>query len=108
MSVLHGRRSFISTVASLAGLAAARVSAEQQARGQAASVSGGFDMAWLDQMKGKHKQLYDLGGLELAVDPSPLRIGRNFVDTIRNMYHFEYPDINTAVGISRPHIPIKA
>jgi len=108
MSVLHGRRSFISTVASLAGLAAARVSAEQQARGQAASVSGGFDMAWLDQMKGKHKQLYDLGGLELAVDPRPLRFVRNFLDTFRDVYHFEYPDINTAVGISGPAFPMNA
>ena len=68
MNSSHGRRSFISTVASLAGLAAARVSAAQQPRGQAPAASGGFDMAWLDQMKGQHKQLYDLGGLELAVD----------------------------------------
>ncbi len=57
MSLLHNRRSFISTVASLAGLAAARVSVEQQPRGQSGAAFGAFDMAWLDQMKGQHKQL---------------------------------------------------
>ena len=77
-------------------------------RDQAASVSGGFDMGWLDQMKGKHKQLYDLGGLELSVDPRPLRFVRNFLDTFRDVYHFEYPDINTAVGISGPAFPMNA
>ena len=65
-------------------------------------------MAWLDQMKGRHKQLYDLGGQELAVDPRPLRFPRNFLDTFRDEYHLEYPDINTAVGISGPAFPMNA
>jgi len=108
MSLSHGRRSFISTVASIVGLAAARVSADQQPRGQQAAVSGTFDMAWLDQMKGKHKQLYDLGGHELADDPRPLRYVRNFLDTFRDVYHLEYPGINTAVGISGPAFPMNA
>lgn len=107
MSLLHNRRSFISTVASLAGLAGARVSASQEPRGQSAAASG-FDMTWFDQMKGKHKQLYDLGGLELAVEPRPLRFTRNFLDTFRDVYRLEYPDINTAVGISGPAFPMNA
>ena len=108
MSSPHGRRSFISTVASLTGLAAVRLSAGQQPRDQPAAASGGFDMTWLDQMKGKHKQLYDLGGLDLAAEPRPLRFARNFLDTFRDVYHFEYPDINTAVGISGPAFPMNA
>ena len=108
MSVSHGRRSFISTVASLAGLATAHVLANQQPRDQPAMASGGFDLAWLDQMMGKHKQLYDLGGLDLAVDPRPLRFTRNFLDTFRDVYRLEYPDINTAVGISGPAFPMNA
>ena len=103
MSPVRNRRSFISTVASLAGLAAARVSASQQP-----AASSGFDVAWLDQMKGQHKQLYDLGGLELAVEPRPLRFARNFLDTFRDEYRLEYPDINTAVGISGPAFPMNA
>ena len=65
-------------------------------------------MAWLDQLKGKHRQLYDLGGLELSDDPRPLRFARNFLDTFRDVYHLEYPDINTAVGISGPAFPMNA
>jgi hypothetical protein len=109
MSTLHGRRSFVSAVASLTGLAVARLSAGQQPAGQAAAPStAGFDMAWVDQLKGRHKQLYDLGGLELAVEPRPLRFARNYLDTFRDVYHLEFPDINTAVGISGPAFPMNA
>jgi hypothetical protein len=65
-------------------------------------------MAWLDQVKGRHKQLYDFGSLELSVDPRPLRFARNFLDTFRDVNHLEYPDINTAVGISGPAFPMNA
>ena len=108
MSLLQNRRSFVSAVASLAGLAVARVSARQGPRDQPAAQPGGFDVAWLDQMKGKHKQLYDFGGLELADDPRALRFTRNFLDTFRDVYRLEYPDINTAVGISGPAFPMNA
>jgi hypothetical protein len=108
MFVSRGRRSFISTVASLAGLAATSASASQLPAGQAAAAANGFDLAWLDQMTGKHKQLYDLGGLSLAADPRPLRFARNFLDTFRDVYRLEYPDINTAVGISGPAFPMNA
>src|SRR5471030_916585 len=104
----HGRRSFISTVASLAALAATRASAAEPALGQAAPAAGGFDMAWLDQMKGQHKQLYDFGSLDLAEEPRGLRFARNFLDTFRDVYHLEYPDINTAVGISGPAFAMNA
>ncbi len=58
MTSLHGRRSFVSAVASLSGLAVARLSAGQQPTGQPAAPStAGFDMAWLEQLTGKHKQL---------------------------------------------------
>jgi len=108
MSLPHGRRSFISAVASLAGLAAVRVSGDQQPRQPSAAPSSLFDTAWLEQMKGKHKQLYDLGGLALADDPRALRFTRNFLDTFRDEYHLEFPDINTAVGISGPAFPMNA
>ena len=108
MSLSYGRRSFISAVASFAGLAVARASAGQQPRERPAAEPGRFDVAWLDQMKGKHKQLYDLGGHALAADPRPLRFAKNFLDTFRDEYHLEYPDINTAVGISGPAFPMNA
>ncbi len=109
MSSLHGRRSFFSAVASLTGLAVVRLSADQQPAAQAAARRANeFDMAWLNQVKGRHKQLYDLGSLELSVEPRPLRFTRNFLDTFRDVDHLEYPDINTAVGISGPAFPMNA
>src|ERR1043166_6700498 len=101
------RRSFFSALTSLAGLAAADASASPAAA-QSTPRSGGFDMAWLDQMKGAHKQLYDLGSHALAADPRPLRFARNFLDTFRDVYKLEFPNVNTAVGISRPAFAMNA
>jgi hypothetical protein len=106
MKDVSGRRSFFTALASVAGLAALRPG---DAAAQAASPSAGpFDMAWLEQMKGKHKQLYDLGGISLAEEPRPLRFCRNFLDTFRDVYKLEHPGVNTAVGISGPAFPMNA
>jgi intracellular sulfur oxidation DsrE/DsrF family protein len=106
MSSAQGRRSFVSAIASLAGLALSG-SAAGEAAAQSPAVPGDqFDLAWLDQMKGKHKQLYDFGSVQLSIEPRPLRFGRNFLDTFRDVYQLQFPDINTAVGISGPAIPM--
>ena len=108
MSVIHGRRSFISAVASLAGVAAAQSSAAQGVAQTPNRPQGSWDLSWLDQLKGAHKQLYDLGSHDLASDPRPLRFARNFLDTFRDVHRLEFPDINTAVGISGPAFPMNA
>ena len=97
-----GRRSFLTVLASMTSLAAFGA---RDAAGQNASPSAGpFDMAWLEQVKGKHKQLYDLGSFDLGADNRPLRFCKNFLDTFHDVYKLEYPGINTAVGISGPAI----
>ena len=107
MREVSGRRSFVTTLASVAGLAAFQ--SPRDAAAQSALPSAGpFDMAWLEQMKGKHKQLYDLGSFDLAADGRPLRFCKNFLDTFRDVNHLEFPDINTAVGISGPAFPMNA
>jgi hypothetical protein len=106
MTDVTGRRSFFSTLASAAGLAALRP-VEAAAQGGAPS-AGPFDMAWLAQMKGQHKQLYDLGAWSLAEDGRPLRFCRNFLDTFRDVYKLEHPGVNTAVGVSGPAFPLNA
>jgi hypothetical protein len=97
-----GRRSFVSAVASFLGLGAVGASAADAEP----LTDGEFDLAWLETMKGKHKQLYDLGGNDLAVEPRPLRFAKNFLDTARDTFHLESPDVNTAVGISGPAFPM--
>jgi intracellular sulfur oxidation DsrE/DsrF family protein len=107
MPSIRGRRSFISAVASFAGVAVQ--SSTAQAVGQApVQPQAPWDLSWLDQLKGSHKQLYDLGGHDLADDSRPLRFARNFLDTFRDVYKLEFPDINTAVGISGPAFPMNA
>jgi hypothetical protein len=59
-------------------------------------------------LRGKHKQLYDLGGFNLGLDQGPLRYTRNFLDTFRDVYRLESPDINTLVGVSGPAFAINA
>src|SRR5262245_24251104 len=90
------RRSFITILSSVAGSLALRPS---RIAAQSAAPSGAFDMTWLDQMRGQHKQLYDLGGQDLAED-SALRFANNFLNTFRDAFHLEFPNINTAVGVS--------
>ena len=108
MRFFHGRRSFLSAVASVAGVAVAQSAAAQGPSQTPNRLQGGWDLSWLDQLKGGHKQLYDLGSHDLASDPRPLRFARNFLDTFRDVYRLEFPDINTAVGISGPAFPMNA
>jgi hypothetical protein len=105
MSLPHTRRSFVSILASLAGVTALDPSA---AAAQAPAAAGSWDLGWLDQLKGQHKQVYDLGSLNLVDEPRPLRFGRNFLDTFRDVYKLEPPAINVAVGISGPAFPMNA
>jgi hypothetical protein len=99
------RRSFFTRLASAAGVAAFAADAAAQS---APPSAGPFDMKWLEQMKGKHKQLYDLGAWSLAEDGRPLRFCKNFLDTFRDVYKLESPGINTAVGVSGPAFPLNA
>jgi hypothetical protein len=108
MSVANSRRSFVSALVSLAGFASIGSSTGDAAVQAPVTPGGSWDMTWLDQLKGQHKQVYDFGAANLAADPRPLRFARNFVDTFRDVYKLEFPDINTAVGISAPAFPMNA
>src|ERR1044071_10078428 len=95
----QSRRSFPSGLASRAGVAAAQAPGAPAA---AQTPSAPFDLQWIDRLTDRHKQLYDLGSFNLGADPAPLRYTRNFLDTFRDVYKLESPDINTLVGVSGP------
>jgi hypothetical protein len=106
MSDLFRRRAFLTSLASIPGLVAF---GSRDAGAQASPPSAGpFDMAWLEQVKGKHKQLYDLGSFDLGADNRPLRFCKNFLDTFHDVYKLQHPEINTAVGISGPAFAMNA
>jgi len=103
MSIASSRRLFLGT---LTGLVAARqLAAQPPARAAAAATT--WDLAWLDEFKGKHKQVFDLGSFALSED-SPLRLPNNYLNMFRDVYHLEPPDVNVAVGIARTAFPINA
>jgi len=99
MSLLHNRRSFVSVLASLAGIAALDQEASAQTPARAATSQ--WDLSWFDAFKGRHKQMYDYGTWDLSEDTRPLRFVKNYLDTYRDVFGLQSPDVNTAVGISR-------
>lgn len=106
MSDLFRRRAFLTSLASIPGLVAF---GSRDAGAQTSPPSAGpFDMAWLEQVKGKHKQLYDLGSFDLGEDNRPLRFCKNFLDTFHDVYKLQHPEINSAVGISGPAFAMNA
>lgn len=103
ISNASSRRFFLGT---LTGLVAARpLAAQTPARASAAATTR--DLAWLDEFKGKHKQVFDLGSFGLAED-SPLRLPNNYLNMFRDVYHLDPPDVNVAVGIARTAFPLNA
>ena len=102
MSLTHSRRMFMSVFTSLAGAAAVQSQVDAQAP------TGPTDLAWLDGFRGRHKQAYDYGGFDLTDPLPPLRFPRNFLNSVRDVTRLEFPDVNTAVGISAPAFPLNA
>jgi intracellular sulfur oxidation DsrE/DsrF family protein len=98
----------MSVVASLAGVAALPALGGEARAQTPAAPSPDWDLQWLDELRGHHKQLYDLGSVDLSADRAPLRFARNFLDTFRDVYRLESPDINTLVGASGRGFPINA
>lgn len=90
------RRSFLTALVSLSGVALARPTFD-------VPVSDTWDLSWLDDLKGRHKQVFAVGTLK---DRFPLHVVVNYLDAHREVYHLAYPDINTVVGIARQGFPI--
>lgn len=97
------RRSFLSAVGALAGLAALdpRLAAATPARpgGQGRQ----WDFTWLDRLTGTHRQVFDVGSTDIA-----LRVVANYLDAFRDHFKLEHPEVNAVVGIAGHAFPINA
>ena len=93
------RRSFMSLLPWLTGVAALGTASSAAAQGSGAS-SQSFDLRWIDDLKGAHKQVFDMADAPPAGQPAPLRLPRNYMDTFRDVMKLEPPAIRTIVGIS--------
>jgi hypothetical protein len=100
------RRSLLATLGSLTGLAAlefARPAAAFAEAARAPMPDGPWDLTWLDGLKGKHKQVFDTGNLDLT-----LIVVTNYLDAANEVFGLSYPDVNTVVGIGGSAFPYNA
>ena len=94
------RRSFMSVLTSLAGVTAVQAASTQAAAQVPAGSAGNWDLQWMDALKGKHKQVFDMADAAPEGEPPPLRLPRNYLDAFRDVYTLEFPEVQTIVGIS--------
>lgn len=105
------RRSFVSwlsLLSGLSGLTAMSSGGAEAAQAPAAPGAGGFDLRWIDDLKGAHMQVFDMADAHPAAQPAPLRLPRNYMDTFRDVMKLEFPAIRTIVGISGTAFPVNA
>jgi hypothetical protein len=99
----HDRRTFLATL----GFTALTTAASAQAPG-GAPTAGAIDITWFEVLKGRHKQVFDLGSFDLSAD-SPLRQPVTYLAAHREISHLEPPDdINVLVAISHKAFPMNA
>ena len=104
----QSRRSFVSVLSWLAGMTAMQgVGAEAAAQAPGPSAKD-WDLRWIDDLKGRHKQVFDMADADPAGEPPPLRLPRNYMDAFRDVYQLEFPEIRTVVGISGRAFPVNA
>jgi hypothetical protein len=106
-NISQSRRSFMSVLTSLAGLTAVQATATD-AFAQAPTAASTWDLRWMDDLKGAHKQLFDMADADPAGEPPPLRLPRNYMDAFHDVYALAFPDVRTIVGISGRAFPVNA
>ena len=98
------RRGFLTSLGALTGLAVLRPgSLQAEPSPAAASPSGEWDLSWLNQLRGKHRQVFDLSNMEIG-----LVVVRNWFDAHETVYGLRYPGVNAVIGIGGHAFPINA
>lgn len=97
---VQSRRSFMSLLSWLAGATALQAPARLAAAQTTPAPAQSWDLRWIEDLKGTHKQVFDLADANPASEPPPLRLPRNYLDAFREVYKKEFPDVQTVVGIT--------
>ena len=103
----QSRRSFMSLLTSAAGVTVMAADNTLAAQSPAASAQK-WDLRWIDELKGAHKQVFDIADANPAAEPPPLRLPRNYLDAFRDVLHVEFPEVRTVVGITSHAFPVNA
>jgi hypothetical protein len=99
------RRTFLAALASTAGAAALAPLFASKGLAAADAPAAPWDLSWLSELKGKHRQVFEVGKKVEDV-PGPLHTVGNYLDSWRDVYHLEFPLVNTVVGIAGSGFPI--
>jgi hypothetical protein len=62
-----------------------------------------WDLAWLDRLTAKHKQVFDFANLEIG-----LVVVRNWYDAFETVYRLKHPDVHAVIGIGGHAFPVNA
>ena len=104
----QNRRSFMAMLTSLAGVTVIQAAGTEAAAQVPAASATNFDMRWFDDLKGQHKQVFDMADADPAGQPPPLRLPRNYLDAFRDVYKLDFTEVRTVVGISGRAFPVNA
>lgn len=96
------RRTFLASVGAASALGGL-VRPTDQPTVRSTDRPGDWDMSWLDRLKGKHKQVFDVQSLGI-----PLIVVNNYLNAFEEVYNLRYPDVNTVIGIGGHAFPINA
>ena len=106
--MLRSRRSFVSLLSWLGGMATFKSAGVEAAAQTPAASTQNFDLRWIDDLKGPHKMVFDMLDTDPIAEPPPLRLPRNYMDTFRDILKVEFPDVRTVVGIAGRAFPVNA
>ena len=101
----HDRRTFLTAVSGL--VAAPALASAAPAMQPPAAGAQAWDLSWLDQLKGKHKQVFDMGGADVNGD-STLRMPSNYLAMAKEVLKMEPPDVNVVIGVQQTAFPFVA
>lgn len=108
------RRAFLTKLSGLSAMALMSPLTQLGAEGTIAAAAP-WDLSWMDQLKGKHKQVFDLGkrevggaDIDVVAGDTPLRVTRNWLNAHKEVYGLEYPNLNAVIGITSEAFPINA
>lgn len=99
------RRTFLTAIAGAAGATAIVPLLSHGGLEAADSPDAPWDLSWLNQLKGKHRQVFEVGR-KMEDVPGPLHTVGNYLNAWRDVYHLEFPQINTVMGIAGSGFPI--
>jgi hypothetical protein len=95
------RRKFITAAAAFTGASIVPGMITATYGSGATPESTTWDLSWLDKLQGKHKQVFDLGEMEL-------RVISNWLDSYQEVFRMAHSDLSAIVGIARKAFPVNA